>query len=255
MDRNNIYTQNDDDINKYQKNKVPLLFILKNNSNERITNMKKIYSYNNLHNNKINDKRTIIELIKNVHVKIYFICKKSVNEEEYNNRYKILIKFNNLYKKFMKNKYENREIKDKHIQYTDISYNVHDQYIVSFYVVTSHVFGVFKNINNIFILMKEFNNILKNNKEIDFGKDFINLNIYNHNFCKNVFTFISSRSKKISVFNGDINNYGGIHNKYFFTNSLVGYYEDIKNIIILDNRTNTLDDYFEKLKISVSTRS
>ena len=60
----------------------------------------------------------------------------------------------------MKNKYENREIKDKHIQYTDISYNVHDQYIVSFYVVTSHVFGVFKNINNIFILSKGYKEVM-----------------------------------------------------------------------------------------------
>lgn len=98
--------------------------------------------------------------------------------------------------------------------------------------------------------MKEFNNILKNQKDNVFGKDFINLNIYNKNFCKNVFTYINSSTKKINIFNGNINNSKKIYNRYYFNNNLIGYYEDIKKVVILDNGTNTLDNYFKKLKIT-----
>lgn len=227
------------------KKKEPILFILNNNFNKKVCDLSKIYKYN-----KFKNRNNIIELIKDIPVKIYLICKKSADKEEYNNRHKLLIKFNNLFKKFLKNKYERQEIKDKHINYTDISQDINDDYIVSFYVVISHEFGIFKDINHIIILMKEFNNILKNQKDNVFGKDFINLNIYNKNFCKNVFTYINSSTKKINIFNGNINNSKKIYNRYYFNNNLIGYYEDIKKVVILDNGTNTLDNYFKKLKIT-----
>lgn len=221
------------------------MFIINNTFNKRIFDLSIIYKYN-----KLQDRNIIMELIKDIPVKLYLICKKSVNKEEYNNRYKLLIKFNNLFKRFLKNKYEKQEIKDKYISYTDISHNKNDEHIISFYVVISHEFGIFKDLNNIIILMKEFNNTLKNQKNNIFGKDFIKLDIYNQKFCKNVFTYVNNSTKKINMFNENINNFEKIYNKYYFYNNLIGYYEDINNVTILDNRTNTLDNYFKNLKIT-----
>lgn len=229
------------------KEKTPILFSLHENYNKRIYDLSKIYRNNYFYRNMKN-KNIIIELINDVPLKIYLQCKKETNKEEYNNRYKLLIKFDSILKKFLKNKYK-KELKNKCIYYTDISYNKEDEYFIFFNIIISQEIGVFKDINNIKILMKELNNILKNQKDNIFGSSFIDLKLYNKEYYKNIFTYINNQPISINIYNGNINKSGNIYNRYYFINSLIGYYDDITKVNTLDDNIITLDNYFNKLKL------
>jgi hypothetical protein len=219
-----------------------------------INKIDNLYKHNVFPQNKTKNK--ITEILKNDDdfFKVHLLCQKETNIDEYNKRHNLLSTFNNLFKKFMKTKY-NIELKSKHLCYTDISYMVGNNYIISFYVIVFQEFGIFRNMNNIFILMKEFNKILKNHNNKLFGDNFINLNIYNKKMIKNVimskhlFTYINNESINISIYNENIYKNDKIFHKHYFAKNLIGYYGSISNVLILDLKTKTLNDYFSKFKI------
>lgn len=236
--------------------KDPLLFILNKNTKKRIYNIDKIYKNTNFYKNYFNEKNIIIEILNinefnsyDMKFKIHLICKKEVNECEYNDRDKLLIKFNSLFKKFLKKKFNKNDLKDKHIYYTDLSYIHDNKYMIFFYIIVSHEVGVFKNINNIKNLVIEFNNTLKIQKNNISFKNFIDLNVYNKEYFKNVFTYINNQSCLISIYNGNINKSRNIYNKYYFMNSLIGYYGNTPTLYIMDDNIKTLDEFFNKNKI------
>lgn len=229
----------------------PILYIVNKKSRKRIYNLNKIYKNEAFHENSQSDKNIIIEIINNeinksnITFKIHLICKKEVNEDEYNNRHKFLIKFNNLFKKYLKKKYD-KDIKDKHIYYTDVSYKDNDKYILHFYIVVSQEFGILKNPNNIKILISEFNNILKT-QSINFFQNFIDLNIYNKDYFKNVFTYINKDTNLINIYNGNLSKSKNIYNKHYFLKNLIGFYGIIDNLLVLDNNIITIDTFFNKV--------
>ena len=91
-------------------------------------------------------------------------------------------------KDFIKNKYKEIGIKSFKIHYTDISYINDNKHYISFYIVVSHEFGVFRDVTNIKLLMKEFNSNLKIQKNVIFGNKFIDLDVYNGKYYINIFT-------------------------------------------------------------------
>lgn len=206
-----------------------------------------LYKYKVLKYNKINKK--IVEVINNdVFLKIHLLCQKKTNVEDYNRRHNLLIIFDNLLKKFLKKKYD-CELKNKDLCYTDISFNINNNYFISFYIVISEEFGVFKNMNNIFILMKEFNRNLKDYKNKMFGDKFINLNIYNKNIkdfivSEHLFTYVNNNSKNISIYNEIVYNNEIFYKDYFIKN-LISYSNVSSNLSPLDYNTNTLNNYFK----------
>lgn len=235
--------------NNYRKS---LLIIYKD-----IFNYKKLdIDLNNLENNFnkykiIFRKYPIFEIIdKKIPIKIYMKVLKKANKKEYENRYKLIAKFNTLFKSFIKKKYIEIDEKNLKIWVTDISYSKDDLYIISFYIIVSHEIGVFNDKNNIKIVMEEFNKKLKTQKDFQFGDNFIDLKIYDNQIYKNVYTYNKDKKNVIvNVNNGIVNKPSNIWDIHYFINSLVGYYGDISNIIILDNKINTLDNYFNKLTI------
>lgn len=248
---------NDNDINTQQNNKHDKNFtiIIVNENKKVITNkIYDLYKYNVFSkNNKTINK--IIEVFKddNIFFKIHLFCEKETDIENYNKRYNLLITFDNLLKKFMKKKYK-YELKNKDLCYTDISYKQNNNHIISFYVVISQDFGVFKNMDNIFILIKEFNKILKNYKNKNFGDNFIKLNIYNKKIkniiiSENLFTYVNNNSKNISIYNEKVYDNDKIFNKYYFMKNLISYSNNSSDIHILDHNVNTLNDYFKNLKL------
>lgn len=253
IDENNLYNENE------KNNKKLNLYILDNNINKPIIikNLNNLYKYNSLFKNNKN-KKQIIELFTDDDnfFKIHLICKKITNKEEYVKRNSLLIIFDNMLKKFMKEKYIDYELKSNYISYTDISYNKENDYIISFYIVISHEFGVFKNMNNISILIKEFNIKLRNCKNKYFGDNFIDSSIYNKKIfksiliCKNLFTYVNKESKNITIYGERVYENNKIFNKYYFNKNLIGYYNNTSNISILDHNIKTLENYFNNLKIN-----
>lgn len=252
IDENKLYNENG------TNNKKLNLCILDNNVNKPIIikDLNNLYKYNIFKNNE--NKKQIIELFidDNNLFKIHLICKKITNKEEYDKRNSLLIIFDNMLKKFMKKKYTNYELKSNYINYTDISYNKENDYIISFYIVISNEFGVFKNMNNISILIKEFNTNLRIHKNKYFGDNFIDSSIYNKktlkniHICNNLFNYVNKESKNITIYGEKVYENRKIFNKYYFNKNLIGYYNNTSNISILDYNIKTLENYFNNLKIN-----
>lgn len=228
--------------------KKPIIIIINGNYKKKVTNLNMLYNYKK---NKISSlaRYSVVEIIKDIPVKLHLLCRKETNEEEYNNRYNLLLKFNNLFRKFIKNKYKEKCIKSFKIHYTDISYINGNKHYISFYIVLPPEFGVFNDVTNIKHLMKEFNSNLKIQKNDIFGNNFIDLNVYNGKYYINVFTYVDRLLKKINIYNDNINESKNVYNEYYFMNNIIGYHDDISKTTILDNNIKTLDYYFNKLSI------
>lgn len=228
--------------------KKPIIIIINGNYKKHVTNLNMLYNYKKNKKSSL-DQYSVIEIIKDIPVKLHLLCKKETNEEEYNNRYNLLIKFNNLFRKFIKNKYKDICIKSFKIHYTDISYIDDNKHYISFYIVVSHELGVFRDVTNIKLLMKEFNSNLRIQRNDIFGNKFIDLDIYNGKYYINVFTYVDRLLKKLNIYNDNINESKNIYNEYYFMNNVIGYHDDISKTTILDNNIKTLDYYFNKLSI------
>ena len=66
--------------------KKPIIIIINGNYKKHVTNLNMLYNYKKNKKSSL-DQYSVIEIIKDIPVKLHLLCKKETNEEEYNNRY------------------------------------------------------------------------------------------------------------------------------------------------------------------------